>query len=215
MKAVKDLIQRSETSTPTSAEQMIDESIRQESEESDNSNQDDYTNHPEISEDPEDSSSSKYTTEEDIYNYSPPSYEPFQNPLYSESNYNRFLWMLLWIMNFRIRFNIAETATETLIKFMKLALYEFSSDDFNDFPDSLYLTRKKLGLNDQFHSFVPYPKCYKLYKKEEVVDFKQEDNPAIIKCQHIEFPNSSVHRSRLCNMALSEKISVSTNRTII
>ncbi|CAB4425453.1 unnamed protein product [Rhizophagus irregularis] len=68
---------------------MIDESIRQESEESDNSNQDDvddehqdvefnflprqharnrkYTNRPEISEDPEDSSSSEYTTEEDIY----------------------------------------------------------------------------------------------------------------------------------------------------
>ncbi|GBC51300.2 hypothetical protein GLOIN_2v1775288 [Rhizophagus irregularis DAOM 181602=DAOM 197198] len=118
-------------------------------------------------------------------------------------------------MNFQTRFNIAETATETLIKFMKLALCEFSSDDFNDFPDSLYLTRKKLGLNDQFHSFVPCPKCHKLYKKEEVVDFKQEDNPAIMKCQHIEFPNSSVHRSRLCNMALSEKISASTNRTII
>ncbi|PKC07270.1 hypothetical protein RhiirA5_418431, partial [Rhizophagus irregularis] len=194
-----------EISTPASAGQMIDEFIRQESEESDNK-------------DPEDSSSSKYTTEEDIYSdtlsigsesdndpisgiseifedYSPPSYKPFQNPPYLESNYDRFLWMLLWIMNFRTRFNIAETATETLIKFMKLALYEFSSDDFNDFPDSLYLTRKKLGLNDQFHSFVPYPKCYKLYKKEEVVDFKQEDNPAIIKCQHIEFPNSSVHRS--------------------
>ncbi|CAB4377540.1 unnamed protein product [Rhizophagus irregularis] len=66
---------------------MIDESIRQESEESDNSNQDDvddehqdvkfnflprqrtrkYTNRLEISEDPEDSSSSEYTTEEDIY----------------------------------------------------------------------------------------------------------------------------------------------------
>ncbi|GBC29439.1 hypothetical protein GLOIN_2v1786478 [Rhizophagus irregularis DAOM 181602=DAOM 197198] len=76
--------------------------------------------------------------------YSPPSYEPFQNPPYLESNYDRFLWILLWIMNFRTRFNIAETATETLIKFMKLALCEFSSDDFNDFPDSLYLTRKKL-----------------------------------------------------------------------
>ncbi|EXX66915.1 hypothetical protein RIR_jg28645.t1 [Rhizophagus irregularis DAOM 181602=DAOM 197198] len=110
---------------------MIDESIRQESEESDNSNQDDvddeyqdvkfnflprqrarkYTNRPEISEDP---SLSEYTTEKDIYSdtlsigsksdndpisgiseifedYSPPSYEPFQNPLYSESNYDRFL----------------------------------------------------------------------------------------------------------------------------
>ncbi|PKY36153.1 hypothetical protein RhiirB3_458176 [Rhizophagus irregularis] len=107
--------------------------------------------------------------------YSPPSYEPFQNPLYLELNYDRFLWMLLWIMNFRTRFNIAKTTTETLIKFMKLALYEFSSDNFNDFPDSLYLTRKKLELNDQFH----------------------------------------IHRSRFCNMALSEKISVLTNRTII
>ncbi|GET54803.1 hypothetical protein GLOIN_2v1775288 [Rhizophagus irregularis DAOM 181602=DAOM 197198] len=247
-----------EISIPASAGRMIDESIRQESEKSDNSNQDDvddehqdvefnflprqrarkYTNRPEISEDPEDSSSSEYTTEEDIYSdtlsigsesdndpisgiseifedYSPPSYEPFQNPPYLESNYDRFLWILLWIMNFRTRFNIAETATETLIKFMKLALCEFSSDDFNDFPDSLYLTRKKLGLNDQFHSFVPCPKCHKLYKKEEVVDFKQEDNPAIMKCQHIEFPNSSVRRSRLCNTALSEKISASTNRTII
>ncbi|GBC15630.2 hypothetical protein GLOIN_2v1792112 [Rhizophagus irregularis DAOM 181602=DAOM 197198] len=243
-----------ETSIPASAGRMIDESIRQESEKSDNSNQDDvddehqdvefnflprqrarkYTNHPEISEDPEDSSSSEYTTEEDIYSdtlsigsesdndpisgiseifedYSPPSYEPFQNPPYLESNYDRFLWILLWIMNFRTRFNIAKTATETLIKFMKLALCEFSSDDFNDFPDSLYLTRKKLGLNDQFHSFVPCPKCHKLYKKEEVVDFKQEDNPAIMKCQHIEFPNSSVHKLRLCNTALSEKISTSTN----
>ncbi|PKK71666.1 hypothetical protein RhiirC2_710947 [Rhizophagus irregularis] len=161
---------------------MIDESIRQESEESDNSNQDDvddeyqnvkfnfllrqhtrkYINRPEISEDPEDLSSSEYTTEEDIYsdtlsigsksdndpisgisgifeNYLPPSYKPFQNPPYSESNYDRFLWMLLWIMNFRTRFNIAETATETLIKFMKLALCEFSSDDFNDLP-SFYLS---------------------------------------------------------------------------
>ncbi|CAB4417323.1 unnamed protein product [Rhizophagus irregularis] len=122
-----------ETSTPASAGRMIDESIRQESEESDNSNQDNvddehqdvkfnfllrqrarkYTNRLEISEDPEDSSSSEYTTEEDIYSdtlsigsesdndpisgiseifedYSPPSYEPFQNPPYSESNYDRF-----------------------------------------------------------------------------------------------------------------------------
>ncbi|CAB5201951.1 unnamed protein product [Rhizophagus irregularis] len=92
---------------------MIDEFIRQESEESDNSNQDDvddeyqdvkfnflprqrarkYTNRPEISEDLKDSSSSEYTTEEDIYSDtlsigSPPSYEPFQNPPYSESNYD-------------------------------------------------------------------------------------------------------------------------------
>ncbi|GBC33357.1 hypothetical protein GLOIN_2v1786478 [Rhizophagus irregularis DAOM 181602=DAOM 197198] len=124
-----------------------------------------YINRSEIS---EDSSSSEYTTlsigsesdndpisgiSEIFEDYSPPSYEPFQNPPYSESNYDQFLWMLLWIMNFQTKFNIAETVTETLIKFMKLALCEFSNNDFNDFSDSLYLTRKKLELNDQFHSF--------------------------------------------------------------
>ncbi|PKK67185.1 hypothetical protein RhiirC2_783848 [Rhizophagus irregularis] len=65
-----------ETSTPASAGRMIDESIRQESEESNNNVEFNFlprqrarknTNRPEISEDPEDSSSSEYTTEKDIY----------------------------------------------------------------------------------------------------------------------------------------------------
>ncbi|CAI2197318.1 15799_t:CDS:1, partial [Funneliformis geosporum] len=47
-----------------------------------------------------------------------------------------------------------ETATEALIKFMKLVLTENGGDDFRDFPDLMYLTRKKLGLKDHFHSFV-------------------------------------------------------------
>ncbi|GET61169.1 uncharacterized protein LOC107327733 [Rhizophagus irregularis DAOM 181602=DAOM 197198] len=74
---------------------------------------------------------------------------------------------------------------------------------------------RNITLTQTCGGFVPCPKCHKLYKKEEVVDFKQEDNPAIMKCQHIEFTNSSVRRSCLCNTALSEKISASTNRTII
>ena len=36
-----------------------------------------------------------------------------------------------------------------------------------------------------------------------------------MKCRHIEFPNSSLHKSRLCNTLLSQKISVLANRIII
>ena len=125
--------------------------------------------------------------------YSPPGYGPFQEPPGIESATNdRFVWILLWIMNFRKRFNIPETATEALIKFMKLVLSEIGCDDANEFLESLYLTKKALGLYDQFHSFVPCPKCHKLYQKQEVTNFHLDDNPAVMKCQHIEFPNSSL-----------------------
>ena len=36
-----------------------------------------------------------------------------------------------------------------------------------------------------------------------------------MKCQHIEFPNSSFRKTRPCNTSLSQKIGVSVNRTII
>ncbi|CAI2194267.1 66_t:CDS:2, partial [Funneliformis geosporum] len=88
------------------------------------------------------SESFKYTTEEDNI-----------SDLESTID-NQILWILLWIMIFWTRFNITETAIEALIKFMKLVLTEIGEDNFRDFPDSMYLTRKKLGLKDHFHSFV-------------------------------------------------------------
>src|SRR6266540_1894956 len=127
----------------------------------------------------------------------------------------KFLRILLWIMTFRTRFNITETATEALIKFMKLVLIEIEGDNFRDFPDSIYLTKKTLGLKDQFHSLVPCPKCHKLYQKQEVTNFQQNGIPAIMTCRHIEFPNSSLRNSRSCNTPLSRKIGVSANRTVI
>ena len=74
-------------------------------------------------------------------------------------------------MKFRTKFNITETAIESLIKFMKLVLIEIGGDDFKNFPNSIYLTRKALGLKDQFHCFVPCPKCHKLYQESEVTNF--------------------------------------------
>lgn len=176
----------------------------------------------------ESSESSEFSTEEDIYSdslssdydvndeifedYSTPHYEPFQPFQPFQRFHPRYLWILLWIMNFRTRFNVTETATEALIKFMKLVLCEVAGDDFNDFPDSLYLARMKLGLRDQFHNFVPCPKCHKLYQNQQVTNFQQEGIPAVMKCQHIEFPNSSHRKSRPCNTPLSQVISANQKK---
>ncbi len=118
-------------------------------------------------------------------------------------------------MSFQIRFNITKTATEVLIKFIKLVLIENSDNDFKTFSDSIYLTKKILGLEDNFQNFISYSKCYKLYQKVEVTNFQQENILAIIKYQHVKFPNSSLHKLHLCNIPLSQKIGLSANQIII
>ena len=151
---------------------------------------------------------------ENLEDYSSPDYEPFPDPPDIGSTIDgRFLWILLWIMSYRTRFNITETATEALIKFMKLVLTEIGGDDFKDFPNSIYLTKRVLGLEDNFQSFVPCPKCHKLYQKQEVVNFRQRDTLAVMKCHHVEFPNSN--RPVYCDTSLSQKIDLSTNRITI
>src|SRR5436305_5830734 len=103
-------------------------------------------------------------------------------------------------MSFCRRFNISETATESLIKFVKLLLTEIGSSDFNGFPDILYSTRNAIGLKEQHHSFAICSKCDKLYNKKEV-----KRNLAVIKCNHVKFSNSATKKLRSCQTPLSEK----------
>src|SRR5215216_1542194 len=85
---------------------------------------------------------------ETFEDYSPPKYEPYQDEEEEVKINDQFAWILLWIMNFQIRFNIPEIATESLIKFMKLVLTEIGGDKFNRFLNTLYLAKKLLGLKD-------------------------------------------------------------------
>ena len=48
----------------------------------------------------------------------------------------------------RKKFNISETATESLIKFVKLLLTEIGSSDFNKFSGTLYSARNAIGLKE-------------------------------------------------------------------
>src|ERR1043165_9742307 len=100
-------------------------------------------------------------------NYSPPDFNSYREEEKRTID-DKFSWILLWIMTFQKKFNISETATESLIKLMKIVLKEIGGDIFDSFPDSLYLARNELGLKDRFHSFVPCPKCHKLHNKQDV-----------------------------------------------
>ncbi|EXX62931.1 hypothetical protein RirG_157130 [Rhizophagus irregularis DAOM 197198w] len=147
-----------------------------------------------------------YEYTEIFENYAPPVYEQFQDRISPDTNANRqFLWILLWIMSFRKRFNIPETATEVLIQFIKLLLIEIGGSNFEEFPGSLYLARNVLGLKDQHHNFAACLKCHKLYNKKEVEEFQQNGNLTVMKCSHVEFPNSTSRRLKQCQTPLAER----------
>ncbi|CAB4444917.1 unnamed protein product [Rhizophagus irregularis] len=147
-----------------------------------------------------------YEYTEIFENYAPPVYEQFQDRISPDTNANRqFLWILLWIMSFRKRFNIPETATEALIQFIKLLLIEIGGSNFEEFPGSLYLARNVLGLKDQHHNFAACLKCHKLYNKKEVEEFQQNGNLTVMKCSHVEFPNSTSRRLKQCQTPLAER----------
>jgi hypothetical protein len=136
--------------------------------------------------------------------YSCPEFDPFQITTETIGN-NKFLWILIWIMSFRTRYNLPETATESLLKFIKLLLKEIGSTDFDRFPDTLYLMRKELDIKDRFHSFAACSKCHKLYKQQVVENFREDGVSVVMKCQHVEYPNSTKHRENRCQTALTQK----------
>ncbi|GBC34691.2 hypothetical protein GLOIN_2v1770724 [Rhizophagus irregularis DAOM 181602=DAOM 197198] len=150
---------------------------------------------------------SENNNSETFEDYSCPSFEPYQDPDVTPTptnDDNKFLWILIWIMKFRMRINIPETATESLIKFIKLLLDEIGDTAFENFPITLYKARNILNIEDRFHCFTACTKCHKLYNKQEVEEFRQDEILAIMKCQHIEFPNSS--RRQKCQTPLSHQI---------
>ena len=93
-----------------------------------------------------------------------------------------------------------------------MVIDEISGESFSDFSESLYKAKKILGLKDRFQSFIACNKCHKLYRRQDVENFCNETR-TIMKCQHIEFPNSSRRRLRPCNTPLFLPMDTSVDNT--
>ena len=104
-------------------------------------------------------------------------------------------------MNYRIKFNLPNTATEVLLKFISLVLSEVDAK-FEPFCSSLYTANQLLGISDSFIKFAACKKCHKLYKVDKVEKFQQNNQITMMKCTHIEFPNL-VTKCKICGTALS------------
>ncbi|RHZ67798.1 hypothetical protein Glove_299g116 [Diversispora epigaea] len=78
---------------------------------------------------------------------------------------------------------------------------------FDTFPNSIYMIKKELGLRNDFYSFSTCSKCHKLYNKQEVKNYKENNTNSIIKYRHAEFPNLATRQNCQCQIILSEQVS--------
>lgn len=144
-------------------------------------------------------------------------FEDYSHPMFDlpgaskHPKQSRTMRILIWIMKFRSNFRLPDTATEILIKFVRMLLEDCGDSEYELFPKSLYLARQTLGLVDQFVSFAACQKCHKLYKKDDVTDIRQQ---SVMKCSHIEFPNSATKRSKRCQTPLAKRVTLNNSISI-
>ena len=112
-------------------------------------------------------------------------------------------------MKFRLNYNLPNTATEALIKFVKILLKDCENINYESFSNTLYKAKISLGLVDQFTNFAVCQKFHKLYNKDDVTNIQRQ---TVMKCSHIEFPNSPTKRFKECETPLAKQISLN-NRT--
>ncbi|CAG8768385.1 14712_t:CDS:1, partial [Cetraspora pellucida] len=81
--------------------------------------------------------------EDIILDYSAPDIESSEEEIFEDiGNYNkRFNWILIWILKYKQRYQLPDTATDTLLKFIHYLLTYLNQNQFTNFPKSLYLVQ--------------------------------------------------------------------------
>src|SRR5260363_414499 len=130
----------------------------------------------------------KSDNEETIMDYSAPDIENGDEEVFKNIDNldNSFGWILIWILRYQQRYRLPDTATESLVKFMHYLLTYLDQDQFNNFPESLYLAQKLMGLGLHINNYTPCSACDKLYEPSNVTTKKPEQIPICLYCTFAE-----------------------------
>ncbi|CAG8775656.1 8215_t:CDS:1, partial [Cetraspora pellucida] len=76
-----------------------------------------------------------------MLDYSSPDIESSKEEIFKNiGNYDeRFSWILIWILKYQQRYQLPDTATDSLLKFIYYLLTYLNQDQFTNFSKSLYL----------------------------------------------------------------------------
>lgn len=127
---------------------------------------------------------------------------------YEEGNIDGdYAWIVLWILQYQNRYQISETAIDSLMKFMRIILIEADNIRYQDFPTSLYTAKRHLHIPKPHIPFAACPKCHKLALVDDIRTFKLNGQPSIKQCNGAEFPNhQNPQKRKPCQEPLARSI---------
>src|SRR5581483_6061826 len=112
-----------------------------------------------------------------------------------------FAWIVYWIFKFQERYRLADTAIDSLIKFIRRMLMVVDKDTYSKFPTSLYMANKLFGISDQSIKYATCKKCCKLYAIKDL----PTDIP--YHCTFQDFPNHTMANLRSpCNAIITKQV---------
>jgi hypothetical protein len=115
----------------------------------------------------------------------------------------RFIWIVYWILKYQERHRLSDTATNSLIKFIRYILILSDENTYSTFPKSLYMARKLFGIDDQIIKYATCKKCCKLYAIKDL----PTDRP--FHCTFQNFPKHPMANLRTsCNAIVTKQVYV-------
>ena len=122
--------------------------------------------------------------------------------------------IILWLFKFQQRYRVSDMALEALIKFLSNTLKLIDDMRFQEFPVSIFLAKKKLGIFQPKLRMVACTNCHKLYDSKIVTNYKVNNKLAVMHCSYEEFPNNPIPANKkLCNNELTI-IKKNKNKTV-
>ncbi|CAB4375938.1 unnamed protein product [Rhizophagus irregularis] len=114
-----------------------------------------------------------------------------------------FAWIVIWILKYQERYRLPDTATDSLIKFIRYMLILQNKTAYSEFPTSLYMARKLFGINDQAIKYATCKKCCKLYAIKDL----PTDEP--YHCTYQDFLNHPMANLRSpCNAIITKQVAI-------
>ena len=119
-----------------------------------------------------------------------------------------FAWIVYWIFKFQERYRLADTAIDSLIKFIRHMLMVIDENTYSKFPTSLYMANKLFGIGDQSIKYATCKKCCKLYAIKDLPTDRSYH------CTFQDFPNHTMANLRSpCNAIITKQ--VPTNQKVM
>jgi len=151
----------------------------------------------------EDDSLSSSQNEEDLFddsddimafNFNKPQIDPeIFNPTIQFDQSQPHEWVILWLMKFQKQFNIPDTGFDALVKFIRQVFQHYHIKDADRLPTSIFTAKSSLSFSTKYREYGMCQECFTLYNPADLKNYKEDDQPTIKKCDHVEFPQ---HRSK-------------------